>query len=300
VSETTTTDEVIAGIDCSGKVAVVTGASGGLGLETARALASAGATVVLGVRTDEKGAAAVKTIAEQVPDARVEYATLDLGDLATVRAFAAEIEQRHPAINVLVNNAGVMFTPFERTTDGFELQFGTNHLGHFVLTNALLPALLRGAPSRIVNVSSGGHQLSDVDLDDPNYERREYNKFESYGQSKTANILFTRDLERRVAPNGVHAYAVHPGMIATNLGRHMTTDDVAELGRMFEASSAVPTFKPVAAGAATSVWAAVAPELDDRGGAYLADCEVSDDDAPWTRDAQHAQALWTLSEQLTA
>src|SRR3954451_18478382 len=170
MSETTTTDQVVAGLELSDRVAVVTGASGGLGFETARAFAAAGAAVMLGVRSDEKGVSAIKAITERHPDARVEYATLELGDLAAVRAFAAEVERRHPAINVLVNNAGVMFTPFAHTADGFELQFGTNHLGHFVLRSALTPALRRGAPSRVVNVSSGGHQLSDLDFDDPNYE----------------------------------------------------------------------------------------------------------------------------------
>lgn len=298
MSAATTTDDVIRGIDLRGRVAVVTGASGGLGLETARALASAGATVVLTVRTDDKGDAATRAILERHREACVEYGVMDLGDCASIRAFAARTVASHPEINVLVNNAGVMFTPFEQTHDGFELQFGTNHLGHFLLTALLAPALVRGAPSRVVNVSSGGHKLSDIDLDDPNYEHREYDKFASYGQSKTANILFARELDRRLGARGVHAYAVHPGMILTDLGRHMTADDMAQLARMFEAGGEAPAWKSVEAGAATSVWAAVAPELDGTGGLYLEDCEVSDGDAPWTRDGQRARQLWNLSERL--
>ena len=295
----TTTDQVLDGVRLDGRTAVVTGASTGLGLETARALASAGAHVVLAVRSDEKGAATIATLQERVPGASLEHGVLDLTSLASIRAFATWFLGGHDRLDLLVNNAGVMFTPFERTADGFELQFGTNHLGHFLLTALLAPALVAAAPARVVNLSSGGHRASDIQWDDPNYETRPYDKFESYGQSKTANILFTRELDRRLAPHGVRAYAVHPGMIPTDLGRHMTKDDVATLGEKFKASGgARPAYKSVEAGAATSVWAAVAPELEDRGGAYLADCEVSDDDAPWTRDAGAAARLWALSETL--
>ena len=233
-----------------------------------------------------------------MPEATLEHDLLDLGFLSSIRGFAERFLARHDELHLLVNNAGVMFTPFERTDDGFELQFGTNHLGHFLLTALLAPALLAGAPARVVNLSSGGHRASDIHWDDPNYETRPYDKFESYGQSKTANILFARELDARLGSHGVHAYAVHPGMIATDLGRHMTKDDVKELSAKFAASGSRPAYKPVEAGAATSVWAAVAPELEGHGGAYLADCEVSDDDAPWTRDATSAARLWELSEHL--
>ena len=296
----TTTDQVLRGVRLAGKTALVTGATTGLGLETSRALASAGATVILGARSEDKAEAAKATILEQVPGAALENVIVDLTSLASIREAAANVLARHDRLDLLVNNAGVMFTPFERTADGFELQFGTNHLGHFLLTALLMPAITAAAPSRIVNLSSGGHRASDILWDDPNYETREYDKFESYGQSKTANILFTRELERRFGPAGVHAYAVHPGMIVTDLGRHMTRDDRQVLAEKFKASptGAAPQYKTVEQGAATSVWAATAPGLDAHGGAYLADAEVSDDDAPWTRDADAAERLWALSEEL--
>ncbi len=301
----TTTDDVLEGVRLDGRIAVVTGASTGLGIETARALAAAGAHVVLAVRSDEKGEASAARIRESVPDASLEHAVVDLASLESVRRFGAEVSGRHPAIHLLINNAGVMYTPEERTVDGFELQFGTNHLGHFLLTALLLPSLLAGAPSRIVNLSSNGHRSAGIDWDDPNYERRPYDKFSAYGQSKTANVLFTRELERRYGDRGVHAYAVHPGVIATDLGRYMTREDLKALrARIAEAAASTPPsgssleYKTVPQGAATSVWAAVAPELEGQGGAYLADCRISDEDAPWTRDTADAARLWTLSEEL--
>ena len=295
----TTTDEVLDGVRLDGKTAIVTGASTGLGLETARALASAGAHVVLAVRSDEKGEAAAAAIRERVPDAQLEHGIVDLGSLATVHAFAEHFLASHDRLDILINNAGVMYTPFERTTEGFELQFGTNHLGHFLLTSLLAPALLAGAPSRVINLSSGGHRSSDILWDDPNYETRPYDKFQSYGQSKTANILFTRAFDRRFAAQGVHAYAVHPGVIRTELSRHMSRDDMTELmARAKAGPSGGLQYKSVEAGAATSVWAAVAPDLDTNGGAYLVDCEISDEDAEWTRDDGAADRLWTMSEGL--
>jgi NAD(P)-dependent dehydrogenase (short-subunit alcohol dehydrogenase family) len=297
--EQTTTDEVLDGVDLGGTVAVVTGASTGLGLETARALAAAGAHLVLAVRSDEKGAAATGSIRERVPDASLEHGVCDLTSLVSVRSFASSVLDRHPRLGLLVNNAGVMYTPLERTAEGFELQFGTNHLGHFLLTNLLLPALLAGAPSRIVNLSSGGHQSSDVIWDDPNYERRPYDKFESYGQSKTANILFTVELDRRLAAKGVRSYAVHPGMIATELGRYMTKDDMRELRERASRGpgGGLPSYKSIEAGAATTVWAATAPELAGTGGVYLADCQVAQA-REWAMDPERAARLWAMSEQL--
>jgi NAD(P)-dependent dehydrogenase (short-subunit alcohol dehydrogenase family) len=296
----TTADEVLAGVDLTGRLALVTGASTGLGLETARALGAAGACVVVMARTHEKATAAIDALRASVPRAELEPGVVDLASTASIRASAASFLDRHEELHLLVNNAGVMYTPFERTIDGFELQFGTNHLGHFLLTNLLLPALLAGAPSRIVNLSSGGHRSSDIHWDDPNYERRDYDKFESYGQSKTANVLFSVELDRRLAGRGVHSYSVHPGMIRTDLSRYMTRDDLKEL--MARAargpSGGLPGFKSIGAGAATTVWAATAPELADYGGAYLADCGVSTEVAPWAVDAASAARLWALSEQL--
>jgi NAD(P)-dependent dehydrogenase (short-subunit alcohol dehydrogenase family) len=297
--EQTTTDEVLEGVDLSGKVAVVTGASTGLGLETSRALAAAGAHVVLAVRSDDKGEASLAAIREQLPEASLEYGILDLASLDSVRAFATSTLASQPRIDLLVNNAGVMYTPFDRTAEGFEMQFGTNHLGHFLLTNLMLPALLAAAPSRIVNLSSGGHMASDIIWDDPNYDERPYDKFESYGQSKTANILFSVELDRRLAPKGVRAYAVHPGMIVTDLGRHMTKDDMRALRDKAKSSPSggLPAYKSIPAGAATSVWAATAPELASTGGVYLADCQVAAA-RDWALDPQSASRLWVLSEDL--
>ena len=296
----TTTDEVLDGVDLRGTVALVTGASTGLGLETARALAAAGAMVTLAVRTAERGEAAEATIRERVPAAVLERGLLDLTSLASVREFAEWFSSRHDRLGIMVNNAGVMATPFERTGDGFELQFGTNHLGHFLLTNLLTPLLIAAAPARVVNLSSGGHRSSDIIWDDPNYERREYDKFEAYGQSKTANILFSVELDRRLRDRGVRAYAVHPGMIATELGRYMTRDDFRALSERAKSrpGGGFPQRKSIEAGAATSVWAATADELRTQGGVYCEDCMVSEQHAPWALDANSARRLWTLSETL--
>ena len=296
----TTTDDVLAGVDLRGKIAVVTGASTGLGLETARALASTGAQVVLAGRDASRIEAAANTILEREPDAMLEQGVVDLTSLASVRAFAEWYGSSHDRLHLLINNAGVMYTPFEHTAEGFEMQFGTNHVGHFLLTCLLVPSLLADPPSRVVNLSSGGHMGSDIVWDDVNFERREYDKFAAYGQSKTANILFSLELDRRLGGRGVHAYAVHPGMIATELGRYMTKDDFqALIDRAKSApSGGLPPYKTIEQGAATSVWAATAPELDDQGGTYLADAEVTDQHAPWARDPDSAARLWTLSEEL--
>jgi NAD(P)-dependent dehydrogenase (short-subunit alcohol dehydrogenase family) len=291
---------VLAGVDLTGTVALVTGASTGLGLETARALAAAGAAVTLAVRTNERGAAAEATIRDRVPAAVLECGLVDLTVQASVREFAEWFAARHDRLNILINNAGVMATPFARTVDGFELQFATNHLGHFLLTNLLTPLLVAGAPSRVVNLSSGGHRGSDIIWDDPNYERREYDKFESYGQSKTANILFSVELDRRLSDRGVRSYAVHPGMIATELGRHMTRDDYRAISERAKRSPSggLPQRKSIEAGAATSVWAATSDEVRTQGGVYCEDCAVSDQHAPWALDADSARRLWALSESL--
>ncbi len=296
----TTTDQVLDGVDLTGRVAIVTGASTGIGKETARALSATGARVVLAARDAEKTGSAADDIRESVPDADLEVGLLDLTSLASVRAFAAGFLADHDQLHLLVNNAGVMYTPYGHTAEGFELQFGTNHVGHFLLTNLLVSALLAGAPARVVNLSSGGHVGSDIVWDDPNFERREYDKFAAYGQSKTANILFSVELDRRLGDRGVHAYAVHPGMISTELGRHMTKDDVTALMDRARRgpSGGMPRRKTVAQGAATTVWAATATELDAHGGTYLADCQVTDEHAPWARDPESAQRLWALSEEL--
>jgi NAD(P)-dependent dehydrogenase (short-subunit alcohol dehydrogenase family) len=293
-----TTDDVTSGQDLTGTVALVTGASSGLGQQTAWALAAVGSRVILAGRNDEKLAAVAQQITEKAPQARVEVGHLDLTSLAQVRRFAEDFLAANDRLHLLINNAGVMATPLERTADGFELQFGTNHIGHFLLTCLLAPALLRHPPSRIVNLSSGGHLASDIIWDDPNFERGAYDPFVAYGQSKTANILFSVELERRLSARGVHAYAVHPGLVGTALGRYMTPEVVAQLMEKAKQGGGMPTRKSLEQGAATSVWAATAPGLEAVGGSYLADCQVSDHYAPWAVDPEAAARLWALSEEL--
>jgi NAD(P)-dependent dehydrogenase (short-subunit alcohol dehydrogenase family) len=299
----TTTNDVLEGLDLRGKVILVTGGSSGLGQETARALAAKGARVILTARDVPKGEAVAAGIRSATGNANVELEAVELGSLESIRAFARRVLARHDRLDVLVNNAGVMACPPAKTADGFELQLGTNHVGHFLLTCLLVPALRRGAPSRIVSVSSRGHHLSPVVFDDLFFERRPYQKWLAYGQAKTANVLFAVGLERRLGGHGVHANALHPGAIITELGRHLEPEDLAFL------SSRNPTmeFKTVEAGAATSCFAATAPELEGRGGLYLEDCHVAAiNDAPdaldgvksYAVDPENAERLWAVSEQL--
>ena len=278
----TTTDEVLAGVDLTGQVWVVTGATAGLGLEVARAAAAHGATVVGAVR--DPGTEAARATAAAVGE-RGQVVAVDLTSLATVRAGAAAIVAAHPRIDVLVNNAGVMATPAGVTADGFELQLGTNHLGHFALTAALAGAF--GPDTRVVNVSSRGHLVSGVDFDDPHFRTREYNKWVAYGQSKTANVLFTLGLAER----GITAYAVHPGMIGTDLYRYLPDEERA----MVEARPAGSegTTKTIPQGAATILWAAVADGVPN--GAYLADCAV-EEASPHATDPEAVARLWAFSE----
>ena len=294
----TTTDEVLDGIDLTGTVALVTGASAGLGVETVRALSSHGASVIAGVRDLAKAQAALGPV-------ECELRTLDLADLASVRAFCDGVVTDHDRLHLLIANAGVMAAPEGRTADGFETQFGTNHLGHFVLVNRLVPLLLAGAPSRIVNLSSGGHRLADVDLDDPNFEQTPYDPWTAYGRSKTANVLFAVELDRRLRDRGVRAAAVHPGTIMTELSRHMDEESFKALQE--RRGSRPMTMKTVEAGAATSVWAGVAADADAVGGRYCEDCGVSDitDDPSsatgvhaYALDPDRARALWARSEEL--
>lgn len=291
MTERLTALQVVEGIEKSGKACVVTGASSGLGRESARALAAAGAHVVLAARNRDALAQTAQWIAGEVPGARISTVPLDLTALAGVRAAAEAIRDIAPAIDVLMNNAGVMFTPFGRTRDGFETQIGTNHFGHFELTRLL---------------SSGGHIMGDVDFDDPNWEAREYDKFVAYGASKTANILHTMEADRRLRVLGICAYAVHPGTVATSLARYLSGADFSALRKMVAATAAArgePTdgfldFATPEQGAATQVWAAVSPELADRGALYLEDCGVSDAVAPYARDERRAADWWALSEKL--
>ncbi len=302
----TTTTEVLQGIDLSGKTAIVTGASGGIGLETARALASAGARVVLTARSREKGEQAIDTIKNASPEADVLFQELELGSLESVRNFADSFFKAFDRLDILIANAGVMCPPLGRTKEGFEQQFGINHLGHFVLVCRLAPLLLKSAPSRVVMVSSAAHRFSDVIFDDVNYKARPYEKWTAYGQSKTAMILFVVELDRRLREKGVIANGVHPGAIMTDLGRHLTEADWEGLAEVAPGDGDIH-WKSVSAGAATSVWAATAPELSATGGQYLEDCQIgapatsasaSVGYAPYARDPGSARRLWELSEDM--
>ena len=306
---TSTTDEVLEGIDLSGKRVVITGGASGLGQETARAMAAKGAEIIMPVRDTAKGQAAAKQITASVPGANITVMEMDLASLDSIRKFAGEFLAKYDRIDLLINNAGVMASPYGETADGFELQFGTNHIGHFLLTNLLMPAIRNGNNQRIVNLSSRGHHRDGVHLDDVNFRNRDYDKWASYGQAKTANILFTVGLEKRFAPVGIHSYAVHPGGIATNLGRHLNQDDIAMLMERMQAAAEQdggPVMKSVEQGAATSCYAAAAPELEGKGGVYLEDCHVANvDDASensgvrsYAVDPQRAEKLWQLSEEM--
>jgi NAD(P)-dependent dehydrogenase (short-subunit alcohol dehydrogenase family) len=314
----TTTDEVLAGIDLSGSRVVITGAAGGLGLESARVMASRGALVTVAARRPQRADDAVTELRNLVPDGQFDAGVVDLGDLSSVRAFTDTFLAEHDRIDVLINNAGVMACPFGHTVNGFETQFGTNHLGHFVLTARLAPALLRGESPRVVTLSSAGHSRADVDLVDPNFATTPYNAWIAYGRSKTANALFARELASRAGPAGLLSFSVHPGAIVTELGRHLTEEllieVVADTRQRAEAAAEAEGraeveelhFKTVEAGAATQVWAATAAELAEYNGAYLADCGLGVPGAnpgvngvlPYLLDDEHAAALWALSEEL--
>lgn len=305
---TTTADEVLDGIDLTGKTVFVTGGASGIGTETARAMAARGAQVVIAARDQAKADAAADAVRADTGSDKVETILCDLGSLASVRTCAAEANRRFDKIDLLINNAGVMACPFGKTADGFETQFGTNHLGHFLLTNLLMPLVEKGSNKRIVNLSSRGHHGDEVHFDDPNYQQRDYEKWAAYGQSKTANIQFSVGLEQRLASRGIHAYAVHPGVISTNLGRHMTPEDMAALMKRIEAraGSAATARKTIPQGAATTCYAATAPELEGKGGVYCEDCHVAAvDDASLSEgvrsyavDPAKADRLWALSEEL--
>ncbi len=300
---TTTTEDVLDGIDLTGRIALVTGGSSGLGKETSRALAAHGAQVILTARDVPKGEGVAAEIRESTGNANVSVEALELGSLASIRAFAERMLAKHPRLDLLINNAGVMACPQGKTSDGFALQFGSNHLGHFLMTCLLVPALRRGTAARVVSLSSRGHHMSPVAFEDVPFEHRAYDKWLSYGQAKTANVLFAVGLEKRLGASGIHANAVHPGAIVTELGRHLQPEDI-----MFLQSRAKGMqFKTVEQGAATSVYTATAPELAGCGGLYLEDCHVAAvNDAPdaldgvksYATDAANAERLWALSEQL--
>ena len=308
--ETSTTDEVLQGVDLGGKRFLVTGVSAGLGVETARALAAHGAWVVGAARNLEKARAATEPVrAAAANGGGLELVELDLASLASVRACADGLVAAGKPFDVVIANAGVMACPKGQTADGFETQFGTNHLGHFVLVNRIATLMKPG--SRLVNLSSAGHRFADVDLEDPNFERTPYAEFAAYGRSKTANVLFAVEFDRRHKAEGVRATAVHPGGIQTELGRYMTPEIIQQLMDNIAASQPAdaPPFrwKTIPQGAATSVWAAVVAPADAIGAQFCEDChvaEVLDDPGvrggvrPYALDPEHAKALWAKSEEM--
>ena len=302
-----TTDEVLAGKDLSGRTVFITGANSGLGQETARAMAARGAHVIMAGRDQAKLDEAVGAVRETVPKAQLDTLTVDLTNLENIRAATSRARQRFGKIDLLINNAGVMATPFLHTRDGFEMQLGTNHFGHFALTAELMPLIEHGDLKRIVNLSSRGHHFAPVDFDDPHFQNRPYDPWIAYGHSKTANVLFTVGLEARFAVLGIHAYAVHPGGIQTNLGRHMTPEMIETLMKRVTSSDAGFQWKTIPQGAATSCWAATAEELEGRGGLYCEDCHVAEVDdqsstggvRSYALNPSFADRLWKLSEELT-
>jgi len=296
----TTAAEVVAGHDLSGKIVIVTGGNSGIGLETVRTLADAGAEVVVGARDRHKAD-------KQLSDLeRVSFIPLDLADPASVHQFSEQFLRRHDRLHILINNAG-LFRPPNLLKDkrGYELQFGVNHLGHFQLTGLLWPALKKAGGTRVVAVSSTGHRHHGLDLDDINFEKHPYNGMAAYGQSKTAEILFTVQLDKIGQPCNIRAFSLHPGAIETDVFRYMTEDQLQEWKK------GVKRFKTPQQGAATTVWCAISGQLDGMGGVYCEDCNIATvipDDAPpgprpgvraYALDPEKAAALWRFSEQAT-
>jgi NAD(P)-dependent dehydrogenase (short-subunit alcohol dehydrogenase family) len=310
---TSTTDEVLSGINLKGKRILVTGVSAGIGVETARSLAAHGAHIIGASRDLKKADAATAQVRKDAAanGGSLELIELDLGSLQSVRAAADKLEP----LDIVIANAGVMATPFGKTADGFETQFGTNHLGHFVFVNRIAPLLRKGG--RLVNVSSAGHRFSNVDLGDPGFERTAYDPYVAYGRSKTANILFAVEFDKRHRNRGIRAAALHPGIIKTELARH--TDPAAiekriqQINENLKAEGKGPLqWKSLEQGAATSVWAAVTASADEVGGKYCEDCHVakpmrdnidniaaaSEGVRAYALDPANAAALWKKSEEL--
>jgi NAD(P)-dependent dehydrogenase (short-subunit alcohol dehydrogenase family) len=313
---TSTTDDVLSGVNLKGKRILVTGVSAGLGVETARALAAHGAQVVGAARDLGKAEVATAQVrnAAAAGGGSFEMVALDLANLKSVRACADTLLARGAPFDVLIANAGVMATPFGHTADGFETQFGTNHLGHFVLVNRIAPLIRAGG--RLVNLSSAGHRFANVDLEDPNFERTPYEPFVAYGRSKTANILFAVAFDRRHRARGIRAAAVHPGGIHTELGRHLDSSHaqtmVEQINKQLAAEGKPPyQWKTIPQGAATSVWTAVVASADEVGGHYCENCHVgrvvadnvtisvvSEGVRGYALDPNNAEALWDKSEQM--
>ena len=298
--------EVMVGINLSGKIAVVTGGYSGIGLETVRALNACGARVLVPARRVEVAREALKGIVDDG-----DVIALDLADIQSVRACVASITSIVNSIDILINNAGVMACPETRVGDGWELQFAANHLGHFVLTLGLLPALKMSGNARVVVLSSTAHKISAIRWDDLHFAS-EYDKWQAYGQSKTADSLFAIALDERMKDSGIRAFSVHPGGIMTPLQRHLDLEEMIALGWLDKdgqpSAMAASMFKTPSQGATTTLWAATSPQLDNMGGVYCENCDVAalQQDgpearyvgvAPWAVDTEQAERLWTLSEK---
>jgi NAD(P)-dependent dehydrogenase (short-subunit alcohol dehydrogenase family) len=311
-----TTEDILAGITLKGKRILVTGVSAGLGIETARALVGHGADVVGAARDTEKAKRATSEVSKAAAEtgANFELIELDLASLKSVRASADKLVGDGRLFDGIIANAGVMATPFGKTEDGFETQFGTNHLGHFVFVNHIAKLIKEGG--RLVNLSSSGHRFSNVDLSDPNFETTPYEPFLAYGRSKTANILFAVEFDRRYRDRGVRATAVHPGGIMTELSRHMPDGAIEAFVQQVQEQRAAAgeppfEFKSIPQGAATSVWAAVVASADEVGGKYCEDCQIGElipahsevsaisrGIRGYALDPENAKALWKKSEEI--
>ncbi|WP_411787785.1 oxidoreductase [Halobacillus rhizosphaerae] len=301
--------EVVADEDLRGKVAIVTGGYSGIGLETTKVLAQAGAVVVVPVRNREKGERALAGIPN------VEIDTMDLMDPKSIDTFAHRFVETNRPLHILINSAGVMAPPLRRDERGYESQFSTNHLGHFQLTARLWPSLKKAGGARVVAVSSRGHRLGGINFDDPNYQSTAYDKWKAYAQSKTANVLFALKLDELGKDKGIRAFSVHPGLIpTTDLGRDLTEKEMGpkpvQNGEKKDIFSKIKaSFKSIEQGAATSVWCAVSSQLKEHGGVYCEDVDIAEavpEDSgkengvrPWAIDLESAENLWTLSEKMT-
>ncbi|CAF3163723.1 unnamed protein product [Rotaria sp. Silwood2] len=303
--------EVVKGLNANldKQLVLITGCTSGIGVETARALATANAHVIITARDMKKGIEVVEDLKKTTGNNKIEVMELDLSSLQSVRDFVDQFRGRNLPINILICNAGVMACPYGKTVDGFETQFGVNHLGHFLLTTSLIPELKAGKPSRVVVVSSLANRRSGINWDDINWEKN-YDKWLAYAQSKTANILFAKQFNKLYSSEGIQAYALHPGGILTNLVKYVTMEERKALGWFKEDGTLIDRFKNVEQGASTSVYAALAPELDNHGGEYLENCAISQGVNPdmttfWGMgthavDMESAERLWKLSEQLVA
>ena len=303
--------EVIRDVELEGKTAIVTGGYSGIGLETVRALATKGVRVLIPARSEQKARENLLGL-----EGQIEIDSMDLGEIGSVRAFADRVGQQLESLDLLINNAGIMATPETRIGDGWEAQFATNHLGHMALTLALLPLLEKTQGARVIALSSTGHKVSDIRWDDVHYQASPYDKWQAYGQSKTANALFANALSRRLAPSEGQAFAVHPGGIFTPLQRHLSLEEQVQLGWLTEDGQptelAKQGFKTPQQGCATTLWAATSPLLNGKPGVYCEDCDIAaptDLESPMARfmgvdlhacSDEAAERLWAMSEAMLA